>query len=106
GGQQVVGHGQRLVLAGEDHRHAQLDARHDRRSDAGRLDGDDLGDAVIAKAAGKLLADLLHQQGDDLVVQECVDLEYAVGKYDVFITDLRFQLSHERATSSWAAGFA
>lgn len=43
--QQVFGQGQGLVLAGEDHRYAEVQAGHDRRSDARGFDGDDLGDA-------------------------------------------------------------
>src|SRR5690606_37445541 len=96
----VLFRSQRLVLASEDHRHAQLQSGHDRRSDTGGFDGDDLGDPLVAKAAGELLTDLLHQQGVDLMVQESVDLEYPVGEYDTFTANFLFQLFHERATSS------
>ncbi len=84
------------MLAGEDHRHAQLQAGHDGRRNAGGFDGDDLGDAGIAEQAGEFLPDGLHQHGIDLVVEERVDLEYPVGKHDALTANLIFQLFHER----------
>ena len=86
--------GQRLVLAGEDHRDAQLQAGHDRRGDAGSLDGDDLGDALVAEAHGERVTDLLHQLRVDLVVEKGVDLEYVLGKDDAFRADFVFENVH------------
>ena len=91
---QVVLQGQRLVLAGEDHRDAQLQAGHDRRGDAGSLDGDDLGDALVAEAHGERVTDLLHQLRVDLVVEKGVDLEYVLGKDDAFRADFVFENVH------------
>src|SRR5690606_12545010 len=101
----VLGERQRLMLAGENHRHTQLQASHDRRSDARGLDGDDASDALVAEQAGEFLANLLHQDGVDLMVQKGVDLQNPVGEDDAFIKNLLFQLFHKRATSSWTARY-
>ncbi|MNP30745.1 hypothetical protein D3C76_1238320 [compost metagenome] len=91
GDQQVALQGQRLELAGEDHRNAQLQAGHDRRGDAGSLDGDDLGDALALEAFGEFMADLLHQQRVDLVVEEGVDFQHLFGENDAFAADFVFE---------------
>src|SRR5690606_31025950 len=93
------------MLAGENHRHTQLQASHDRRSDAPGLDGDDASDALVAEQAGEFLANLLHQDGVELMVQESVVLRDQVGEDEAFIKNLLYQLCHKRATSSWTARY-
>ncbi len=94
GGQQVLGQGQRLVLAGEDHRHAELQAGHHRRGDAAGFDGDDLGHARVGEQAGELVTDQLHQRRVDLVVEKRVDFENLIGKHDAFFANLLMQCFH------------
>lgn len=60
------------------------------------LDGDDLGDPVIAEATSEFSADGLHQHRVDLVIEERVDLKNPVGKHDAMTANLIFQLFHER----------
>ena len=103
GDQQVVLQGQRLELAGEDHRDAQLKAGHDRRGDAGGLDGDDLGDALVLEAFGEFMADLLHQRRVDLVVEEGVYLEDLFGKNDAFAANFVFESVHGGASGAAVA---
>ncbi|MDT4882699.1 hypothetical protein FQZ97_1186730 [compost metagenome] len=45
------------------------------------------------------MADLLHQQRVDLVIEEGVDLEDLVGENDAFATDFVFENFHDGA--SW-----
>ena len=42
----------------------------------------------------ELVAHLLHQARIDLVVEEGVDLQYLLGQYDAFFTNLLFQRFH------------
>lgn len=98
GDQQVVLERQRLKLAREDHRNAQLEAGHHRRSDARGLDGDDLADALAGETLGELVADLLHQARIDLVVEKGVHLEYVLGQHDAFAANLLFQRLHGRSS--------
>ena len=92
--EQVFSQGQRLLLAGEDHRHAEVQTGHDRRGDARGFDGDDLGDPRILEERGEFVTDQLHQGRVDLVVQESVDFQDLIGKHDAFFADFFVQCFH------------
>ena len=82
------------MLAGEDHRHAQLQAGQYRRGDPRGFDGHDLGDTGRGEALGEFPADGLHQLGIDLVVEEGIDLEHLLGEYLAFAANLGFEAFH------------
>ncbi|MCY1174302.1 hypothetical protein D9M73_145000 [compost metagenome] len=83
------------MLAGENHRHTEVQAGHDRRGDARGFDGDDLGDARVLEQRGEFVADQLHQGRVDLVVQKGVDFQDLVGKHDAFFANFLVQGFHE-----------
>ncbi|MNG06029.1 hypothetical protein D3C84_892490 [compost metagenome] len=83
------------MLAGENHRHTEVQAGHDRRGDARGFDGDDLGDARVLEQRSELVADQFHQRRVDLVVQKGVDLQDLIGKHDALFANFLVQCFHE-----------
>jgi len=65
------------------------------RGDPGRFDGQDAGDRLVDKSAGKFLADGIHQDRVDLMIEKTVNLEDVAGEYLAIPDDPVFEYLHQ-----------
>jgi len=85
----------RLGFLGKHHGNAKFLCHKGGNADAGGLNGHDLGDGLVRKAALELPADLLHQCDIHLVIQEAVHLQNVAGLYNAVLHNSLFQKVHD-----------
>ena len=80
----------RLGLLGKNQRNIKFLSNKGSNANAGRFNGHDLGNGLMAKSAFEFPTDFLHQSNIHLVVQKAIHLQHITGLYDAVFYDSLF----------------